>query len=94
MLGITRISCCFFVCLLEARTGADLDGLAELEHTAQHGAAGDATLEVLDIVTGEVDVEGADDHEAGRGSEVADGLRDLGADVLAHDLDVVAKKPK
>lgn len=67
---------------------ADLDLVAELQHTGQDGATGDTALELVNLGTGLVDVEGADDDHVGLCGEVADGDGDLGDELLADGVDV------
>eukprot|EP00053_Salpingoeca_punica_P000980 m.31340 g.31340 ORF g.31340 m.31340 type:complete len:328 (+) comp10710_c0_seq1:216-1199(+) len=68
---------------------ANLNLLALLEHAAQNATAGHAALEVVDLAARLVDVERADDDEAGRGDKVAVRDGDLLDNVLADSLDVV-----
>lgn len=55
----------------------------------QDGAAGNASLEVVDLASGLVDVEGADHNEARWRREVALWDWNLLANVLADNLNVV-----
>ena len=77
------------VLVLGDETGTDLDLVVELEHTGQDGATSDTTLEVLDLGTGLVDVEGTDDDHVRRGGEVAHGDGNVGDEMLVDGIDVV-----
>src|SRR5699024_7563010 len=58
------------VLVLGDKTRADLNLVAQLEHTGQNGTTGNTTLELVDLGTGLVNVEGPDDHHMRRGGEV------------------------
>lgn len=77
------------VLILSDQTGTDLDLVVQLQHTRQDRATGHTALELLDLRTGLVDVEGPDDDHVGMGGEVADGDGDVGDDVLVDGIDVV-----
>lgn len=65
--------------------------LALLQDTLKDGATGHTTLEVVHLAARLVDVKRANDDKARGREEVALGNRDLGADVLVDDFDVVAQ---
>lgn len=67
----------------------DLDLLSELEDTGQDGSTGDASLELVDLCSRLVDVEGSDDDQTRCGCEISDGDGDVLDDVLCHCVDVV-----
>ena len=71
----------------DART--DLDLLAEAQDTRQDRPTGDTTLELVDLSTGLVDVEGSDNDEAGFGDEVSDGDGDALDDVFVDGVDII-----
>ena len=67
----------------------DLDLLPEVEDAGEDGAASNATLEVVNLRAGLVDVEGTDDDQSWVGREVAHGDGDPLHDVLVYGVDVV-----
>lgn len=69
-------------------TGTDLNLVAEFQHTSQDTATGDTTLELLNLSTGLVDVEGTDDNHVRLRRKVTDGDGDLGDQVLVDGVDV------
>lgn len=71
--------------------GTDLDLHAEAQDTRQDRATSDTTLELVDLGTGLVDVEGTDDDEPGIGSKVAHGDGDALHDVFVDSVDVVSQ---
>ena len=77
------------LCVLRDDARPDLHFLAKPEHAGKDGATGDAALELVDLRTRLVHVEGTDDDQAGVGSEVAHGDGDTLDDVLIHGVDVV-----
>lgn len=58
-------------------TWPDLDLVAELENTSENRTTGNTTLQLLDLGSGLVDVEGTDDDHVRLGREVAHRHRDL-----------------
>ena len=70
-------------------TRADLHLLAEAEDPSEDGPTGHAALELVDLRTGLVHVEGTDDDQAGIGGEVADRDGDALDNVLVDGVDVV-----
>ena len=71
----------------DART--NLDAHAEFEDAFQNGAASDAALEIVNLGTGFVDVEGTDDDQPWVGGEVSYGDGDALYDVFVDGIDVV-----
>ncbi|OSS54826.1 hypothetical protein B5807_01369 [Epicoccum nigrum] len=68
--------------------GPDLDLVAQLQHTSQDGTTSNTALQLVNLGTGLVDVEGSDDDHVGLCGEVADGDGDLGDELLADGVDV------
>lgn len=72
-------------------TGTDFDLVAELQDTSEDGATGDTTLELVNLGTRLVDVEGTDDNEVWVILEVAHRDRDLRNKHLVDSVDVELK---
>ena len=68
--------------------GADLDLVAELEDTVEDTATGDTALELVDLGTGLVDVEGSDDDHVRVKGEVSRGDGDGVDDGVENGVDV------
>lgn len=68
--------------------GADLDLVSQLEDAVQDTAAGNAALEIVNLGTGLVDVEGTDDDHARLHGQVADGHGDGVDNGVEHGIDV------
>lgn len=69
-------------------TGPDLDLVAKLQHTGKDGATSNTTLQVLNLGTWLVDIEGSDDNHVGGGREVSWRDGDLADEVLVDGVDV------
>jgi hypothetical protein len=75
--------------ILGDNAGSNLNLIAKLEDTSEDGASSDTSLEILDLGTGFVDVETADDDHVWRSCEISDRNRNLVDQVLKNSIDVV-----
>ncbi|GIX66298.1 HVA22-like protein, putative [Babesia caballi] len=69
----------------------DLNLVAHFEHAVENAPAGDAALQILNLLAGLVDVERANHNHLRRQHEVALGHSHLRHQVLADDVDVVVE---
>ena len=67
----------------------NLDFLTEAEDTSEDGTTSDTALELVNLRTRLVDIEGTDNNEAGIGGEVTDRNWDAFDDVFIHGINVV-----
>lgn len=75
--------------VLGDETGADLDLIVQLYNTGKDRTTGNTTLELIDLGTGLVDIEGTNDHHVRCSLEVADRDRDRLDKCLVDSIDVV-----
>ena len=83
--GLAPILAC---CVLRDDTRSDLDLHTEFEHARKNRATSDAALELVDLRSGLVHVERADDDQSWIGREVAYRDRDAFDDILVDGVDV------
>ena len=69
-------------------TGPDLNLITKLQHTSEDGTTGNTTLELLDLSTGLVDIEGSNDNHVGSSGKVSWRNGDPGDQVLVDGIDV------
>jgi len=74
--------------VLADNTGSDLNLVTELQYTSQDTATSNTTLQVLNLSTRLVDIEGSDNNHVRSGGEVSWGDRDLGDEVLVDGVNV------
>ena len=87
--GEDRLAPIAALCVLCDNARPDLDLLSEAEDTGEDGTASNTALELVDLGTGFVDVEGTDDDQAWVGGEVADRDGDTLHNVLIDSVNVV-----
>lgn len=75
--------------ILGDETGADLNLIVQLYNTGKDGTTGNTTLELINLGTGLVDIEGTNDHHVRRILEVADGDRNRLDKCLVDSINVV-----
>ena len=77
------------VLILGDQTWPNLDLIANLQNTSENGTTSDTTLQLVDLSTGLVDIEGTNDHHVRGLSKVSNGDRDFRDQALANGIDVV-----
>ena len=75
--------------ILRHNTRPDLDLLDKAQDTLEDRASRDTTLELVNLGTGLVDIEGADNDEAGFRGEVTDGDGHVFHNILIDGVNVV-----
>ena len=75
--------------VLRHQSGANLDLVTKLQDTSKDTTTGNTTLEILDLGTRLVDIEGSDNDHVGCGAEVSYRDGDLIDDTLIDGIDVV-----
>jgi hypothetical protein len=87
--AINRLALIPALVILRHDTWPDLNFQPNSQNTLEDGTTSDTSLELVNLGSGLVDIEGTDDDEAGVGGEVAHGDRDVFDDVFIDGVDVV-----
>ena len=75
--------------VLGDKTRTDLNLITQLEHTSQDRTTSNTTLQLINLRTGLVHIEGPDDHHVRRGGEITERNGDVRDQVFVNGIDVV-----
>lgn len=79
------------ILVLGDQTGPNLNLVVLLQNTSQDGTTGNTTLQLLDLGTGLVHIEGTNDNHVRGSGEIADGDRNVRNQVFVDSINVVLK---